>query len=108
MSSHKNLNINIQVLWLGKPDMQVTWELADSSSSDIIKELEKSIRPEVITHKDVEYGHQKSILSVSSSNSDQDIPQKNSRIESPIIQNSIGKILAITIITMASVLNAEK
>ena len=70
--------------------MQVTWELADSLSPDIIKEFEEGVRPEVVTHTDLKYGHQKSILSVNSRHNDQDAPPKRPRIERTIMHNSIG------------------
>ena len=68
------------------------FKLPDSLSPDIIKEFEEGILPEVVTHThtDVEYSHQKRIVSVNSSNNDQDVPPKKPKTERPIIHNSIG------------------
>ena len=40
------------VLWLAKPEIEVTWETADSLSPAVIEEFEKGILSEVVTHTD--------------------------------------------------------
>ena len=68
------------VLWLAKPEIEVTWETADSLSPAVIEEFEKGILSEVVTHTDQYCGQYKCLLSVGNKPLE-DVAPKNPKIE---------------------------
>ena len=87
-SNSKFLSIN-QVLWLGRPELEVTWESAASLPPAIIEEFEEGVQPQVVKRTDVQYGQQKCILSVTTTKPD-DIALKKPRLERPVINKNTG------------------
>lgn len=78
------------MLWLGKPDVEVTWEPAESLSKEVIEEYEKGIRSEVETKTTIQYGQEKSILAVNKDDILQETTAKKTRVERTVIKNSSG------------------
>ena len=82
----------IQVLWVGKPDLEVTWEPASSLPKAVIEEFENKIVSEAIEQTENQYGYNaKTILIESQRDSSQDVqPSKKHKVERPVIQDSNG------------------
>ena len=78
-----------QVLWLGKPDVEVTWEPESSLPQAIVQEFENNITNEISEKKTSQYGYDCNTLVVESE-MDQLQPNKKSKIERPVIQESEG------------------
>ena len=79
---------SIQVLWLGKPEMQVTWEPASSLSSTLIEEFERGIGVETCQQSTHQYGYEAStIFTVDKPASQQ---PKKARCDCPFIPKSTG------------------
>ncbi len=81
--------VNFQVLWLGKPNVQVSWVPASSVPPRAISEFEKGLGCEAITEQTNQYGHETSIIFVKDKRNDAP-PAKKSRTERPVIPNSDG------------------
>ena len=77
------------MLWLGKPELEVTWESAASLPSSIIQEFEQGVQSQVVTRTNDQYGQKKCVLSVSSNKPD-DVALKKPRVERPVINKSTG------------------
>ena len=80
--------IYTQVLWLGKPDVQVTWEPASSLPPRVIEEFEKGIEVETCQHSTHQYGYEASTIVTLQKPESQ--PQKKARRDRPFIQRSSG------------------
>lgn len=80
----------MQVLWLGKPDIEVTWESADTLPLAVIEEFESGIQCEAEMHTDFHYGQEKCVLAVNKSKLSQGNVSKKPRVERRVIQNSTG------------------
>ena len=78
-----------QVLWLGKPDVEVTWEPESSLPQAIVQEFESNITSEVTEKKTSQYGYDCNTLVVESEVDPLQL-NKKSKIECPIIQESEG------------------
>ena len=87
--SNSNFSLTHQVLWLGKPELEVTWESAASLPPSIIQEFEQGVQSQVVTCTDDLYGQKKCVLSVSSNKPD-DVALKKPRVERPVINKSTG------------------
>ena len=74
-------------MWLGKPDLEVTWELASSLPPSAIEEYEKDIQLEVQTSSDLKYGQQKSILTVATVGCEP-LPKKSRKDRLVVNQNT--------------------
>ncbi len=51
-----------QVLWLGKPEVQITCEPASSLPTTVIEEFEKGLTMETCQHSTHHYGHETSTI----------------------------------------------
>ncbi len=78
-----------KVVWLGKPEVEVTWEAAHTFSPAIIEEFERGVQAEVVAQTEVHYGYQMTTLSVSSYTSQQQ-PVKKARKERPVVESTTG------------------
>ena len=87
--SNSNFSLTHQVLWLGKPELKVTWESAASLPLAIIQEFEQGVQSQVVTRTDDQYVQKKCVLSVSSNKPD-DVALKKPRVECPVINKSTG------------------
>ena len=56
-----NICIGAVAWWLGKPDVQVTWEPASSLPVAAIQKFEKGLLPKIVQHTSDHYGHGTSI-----------------------------------------------
>ena len=74
---------------MAKPEIEVTWETADSLSPGVIEEFEKGIMSEVVTHTDHQYGQYKCLISVGNKPLE-DVTPKKAKIERPVISKSNG------------------
>ena len=88
-NSNSNFSLTHQVLWLGKPELEVTWESAASLPPSIIQEFEQGVQSQVVTRTDDQYGQKKCVLSVTSNKPD-DVALKKPRVERPVINESTG------------------
>ena len=77
------------MLWLGKPDIEVTWVSADQVPLAIIEEYEKGIQVETEMYTDSSYGQEKSVLSISKLQTN---AMKKPRIERKVIEDSTGYV----------------
>ena len=64
-----------QVLWVGMPDIHVTWELAASLPSKAIEEYEKGLLCEPVKESSNNYGRQTCTITVA--------PQEPGRAKKP-------------------------
>ncbi len=78
-----------KVLWLGKPEVEVTWEAAHTLSPAIIEEFERGVQAEAVAQTELHYGYQMTTLSVSSDTSQQQ-PVKKARKERPVVESTTG------------------
>ena len=77
-----------KVLWLGKPNIQVTWESADALHPSVIEDYENGLEPEVTTETEHKYGQQKSVLTVNKFS--KEILSKKPKLDRPVINESSG------------------
>ena len=89
LKSNSKFLLTHQVLWLGKLELEVTWESAASLPPAIIEEFEKGVQPQVVTRTDIQYGQEKCVLSVTTNKPD-DIALKKPRLERPVINKNTG------------------
>ena len=54
----------VKVLWLGRSEVEVTWEPASSLSSQLIKKFEDGIACELVEATSTSYGRRTSTLAV--------------------------------------------
>ena len=50
------------MLWLGKPDLQITWEPESSLPFEVIQEFEKEIKHEAYEETASQYGYNSSVI----------------------------------------------
>lgn len=89
LKSNPKFLLTNQVLWLGKPELEVTWESAASLPPTIIEEFEEGVQPQVVKRTDVQYGQEKCVLSVTTTKPD-DIALKKPRLERQVINKNTG------------------
>ena len=77
------------MLWLGKPDVQVTWEPASSLPVAAIQEFEKGLMPKIVQHTSDHYGHGTSTIAVQEDTCESP-PTKKPRPDRPVVESSIG------------------
>jgi len=77
------------VLWLGKPDVQVTWEPASSLPAAAIEEFEKESIPQVVQHTSNDYGHDTSTIVIQETTCDSQ-PPKKARKDRVVLESSTG------------------
>ena len=77
------------MLWLGKPDLQITWEPESSLPFEVIQEFEKEIKHEAYEETASQYGYNSSIIMIADSKQETQ-PSKKARRERPVIQDSDG------------------
>ena len=66
----------LKVLWLGRPEVEVTWEPASTLSVKLIKEFEDGIVSEAVETSNDLYGQQTSTLGVESNERSTSPPMK--------------------------------
>ena len=76
-------------MWLGKSNVEVTWEPESSLPQEIIKEFENNLTNEVSEEKMSRYGYDCNTLVVESK-MDTIQSNKKPKIERPVIQESEG------------------
>ena len=79
----------MQVLWLGKPDVAVTWEPVSSLPTAVIAEFEQGIQTEAVQHVADCNGQWVSTLGVAYTG-DQGDTTKQPRIDRPVIGKTTG------------------
>ena len=80
----------MQVLWLGKPDIAVTWEPESSLPPAVLEEFEQGIHADVVEYMDNSYGQHAVTLGVARS---QGNGAKRPRIDRPVIDMTTGLVL---------------
>jgi hypothetical protein len=73
---------------LGKPELDVSWEAADSLPPSLIEAYENEVNSEVEEQTVFHYGQEKHILAVKTSESTN--APKKARVERSVIENSTG------------------
>lgn len=73
---------------MGKPELDVSWESADSLPADLIEAYEKEVNSEVEQQSDFHYGQEKCALAVKTREST--IKPKKARVEWSVIENNTG------------------
>ena len=90
MSWHRNyFSTHLQVLWLGKPEVSVTWEPESSIPPAVIEEFEKGIQAEVTQHVVESYGQHTFTLEVINTSASLH-PAKKPRISRPVVDKTTG------------------
>ena len=69
---------NNKVLWLGKPDLQVTWEPATSLPANKIKEFEDGITLDAIEDSTEQYGVEATVITTQERSSHSQPAKKDS------------------------------
>lgn len=82
------LNV-FQVLWLGMPDVHITWEPASSLPAEAIEEYEKGLVSTPLQQSGNHYGHETCTLVVARG-TEGSHRVKKSRTERPLAQESGG------------------
>ena len=77
------------MLWLGRTDLQVTWEPASSLPVEAIHEFESKIASEAEEQYSSHYGYSSSTILVTDK-VDASHPTKKSKIERPVAQDDTG------------------
>ena len=77
------------MLWLGKPDLQVTWEPASSLPVAVIEEFEKGLIPQAVQSSSNSYGHGTTTIVVEENTSEPQ-PSKKARTDHPFVESSSG------------------
>ena len=88
MYSHLN-----QVLWLGKPNIEVTWELAESLSTAVIEEFESGVQAEAVSETEAHYGYRMTTLRAVTTETSSTFKQqvsKRPRKERPVVESNTG------------------
>ena len=78
------------MLWLGKPDLHVTWEPASSLPAAVIEEFEKGSVPKAVHCSVDHYGHGTNTLVVEHATESQ--PRKKARTDRPLVECSRGLV----------------
>ena len=76
-----------KVLWLGRPEVDVTWEPASTLSANLIKEFEDGIVSEAVEMSNDSYGQHTSTLEVESHGLS---PTKKRKRNRPILESNTG------------------
>ena len=90
------LNINMQVLWLGKEDVNVTWEPASSLPQAVVDEFEKGVECTAVQQNSDFYGQKTCTLHIETKTL-QSSASKRPRTDRPVIQSNDGWVLLILI-----------
>ena len=77
----------LQVLWLGRPDLHVTWELASSLPAEVIQEYEEGLVSASVRQSSNDYGRETCTFVVTK-NTGESQSVKKPRIESPVVQDN--------------------
>ena len=77
----------MQVIWLGKPNLDVTWEPVSSLPPAVVEEFEHGIQAEVVEHTETSCGQHTTTLGVTRSQSN---GTKRPRIDRPVIAKTTG------------------
>ena len=83
------LNTNMQVLWLGKEDVNVTWEPASSLPQAVVDEFEKGVECAAVQQNNDFYGQNTYTSRLR--------PSKRPRTDRPVIQSNEVWVLLIPI-----------
>ena len=78
------------MVWLGKPELQVTWELASSLPQSVIDEFEHNVESEVVTHTDIQYGQKKSFITLSTKPLPDECATKKLRRDRSVLDANTG------------------
>lgn len=78
----------LKVLWLGRPEVEVTWEPASSLSAQLIKEFEDGIACDLVETTSTSYGRHTSTLAIKSQNAAP--PMKKQKRNRPILESNTG------------------
>ena len=82
----------IQVLWLGRPEIQATWKPAKSLPEGLVREFEAGVEAEVTIDKHAIYGHISGTLNVSHCSEDR---RKKVKLERPCHADSEGCVVTL-------------
>ena len=78
------------MLWLGKPDVHVTWEPASSLPTIAIQDYESGLVMESVTKKSNNYGCEKNIIVLEQSAQNTSLT-KRPRLDRPLIPNNLHR-----------------
>lgn len=78
----------LQVLWLGCPEINATWEPEKSLPERLVKEFEAGVAAEATVDKQAIYGHTSGILTVSHLSEERS--KKRMKMERPCLKNMEG------------------
>ena len=85
---------DVQVLWLGRPDIEAIWVLASSLPPSVVKEFEEGIRTTGIEERDGNYGKDTSTLGIAKQHIND--PKRICRSR-PVVEETTGYSLLIYI-----------
>lgn len=77
----------MQVLWLGRPEINATWEPAKSLPDGLVQEFEAGVLAEATVDKQAIFGHTSGTLTVSVRNEDN---KKKMKIDRPCLTDMEG------------------
>ena len=80
--SHKHL----QVLWLGKSNLEVTWEPESSLPIAVVQEFENKISSEAYEQTASQYGYESSTIMIADNEKELQ-PNKRAKMERPVMQD---------------------
>lgn len=83
--------ILIQVLWLGQPELNVTWETSEVLPAAAIHEYENGIMSEAVEERCEAYGMDRSTFTATACS---DNPAKKQHIDRPVLENTSGYLHA--------------
>lgn len=81
--------IGLQVLWLGKEDVKVTWEPASSLPQAVVSEFSKGVESTAVEQRSEHYGQETYTFLVKTKALDCQT-QKKSRIYRPVVMSNDG------------------
>ena len=78
------------MLWLGRSDVQVTWEPSSSLPAAAIREFEEGIRSEAVEERTSQYGLETTTIVVGETGCESPQHSKKPRTDRPVVECSSG------------------
>jgi hypothetical protein len=85
--------VDVEVLWLGRPEKEVTWEVAHALPASLIDIYENGLKAESLVESTYSYGMIANRVIVIPSSSEK--PNKKRRIEDTFFEELEGLIISI-------------
>ena len=79
--------IYFQVLWLGTPECNATWEPSTSIPQNLIDHYEAGLTADVTVNEIVQYGHTSGTINVTYTNDEKPATPKRAKCERPSFES---------------------